>query len=202
MTITPAGGYDIDLDWNDLSYLEEGYDVEHRVNGGSWSTMDELSAGTTTYTNYDVICKAGENNHEYRIKVYANETTLDGYSPIRGYDPCMAPRVAVAPPKLATPFTDGAPTLSITPTETELVGSYPNPFNPSTVVRYSLKETSEVRLSVYNLLGRLVAELVSGVQNEGRHEAVFDGGHLPSGVYQVVLATPSSTHSQTVLLLK
>ncbi len=64
-----------------------------------------------------------------------------------------------------------------------LEANYPNPFNPSTVIRYALPEESVVRLEVFDLTGRSVALLMDGPQAAGAHEVVFDAASLPSGVY-------------------
>lgn len=74
------------------------------------------------------------------------------------------------------------PPLSI-PAGFELEQSYPNPFNPKTVIGFSLPVSTDVRLSVYDPLGREVAVLVNGKLSPGQHQAEFDATALPSGVY-------------------
>ncbi|RPH91987.1 MAG: T9SS C-terminal target domain-containing protein, partial [Calditrichaeota bacterium] len=61
--------------------------------------------------------------------------------------------------------------------------NYPNPFNPTTQITYSLPRTSEVKLQVFDMLGRDVATLVDGVQLQGEHTVSFQAGDLPSGIY-------------------
>ncbi|MCC6396332.1 MAG: T9SS type A sorting domain-containing protein [Bacteroidetes bacterium] len=61
--------------------------------------------------------------------------------------------------------------------------AYPNPFNPSTRIRFALPESGQVRLLVYNQLGQVVKELVNGFRSAGYHEVTFDTAGLPSGVY-------------------
>jgi choice-of-anchor B domain-containing protein len=61
--------------------------------------------------------------------------------------------------------------------------NYPNPFNPETSIEYFLPSGGEVRLDVYDVLGRVVASLVNGVQAEGKHRVLFSATNLPSGVY-------------------
>jgi plastocyanin len=61
--------------------------------------------------------------------------------------------------------------------------NFPNPFNPSTVIAYSLPTRASVSLTVYNTLGGMVAELSNGLQEAGHHHIAFDGSGLSSGVY-------------------
>ena len=65
--------------------------------------------------------------------------------------------------------------------------NFPNPFNPSTVIEYSLAKTEPVRIDVFDLLGRHVSTVVEGIQAPGVHRAQFDAGNLASGVYFYVL---------------
>jgi hypothetical protein len=76
--------------------------------------------------------------------------------------------------------------------------NFPNPFNPSTTLRYTLPEAGSVTLKVYSLLGQEVATLVEGTAAAGQHAAVWngrnaDGGTAASGVYLYRLTvTPAS----------
>jgi len=72
-----------------------------------------------------------------------------------------------------------------------LYNNYPNPFNPETVIKFSLKEKSNVTLDVYNIAGQKVAELVSGEMEKGFYERKFDGTKLSSGVYIFRLSAQS-----------
>jgi hypothetical protein len=89
-----------------------------------------------------------------------------------------------------------------------LYNNYPNPFNPETVIKFSLKEKSNVTLTVYNIEGQKVAELINGEMEKGFYEERFDGTNLSSGVYVIRLSAQSlesTTHySKTMksLLLK
>ncbi len=64
-----------------------------------------------------------------------------------------------------------------------LHGNYPNPFNPTTTINYQLSSISHVTLDVYDLTGRMVAQLVDGTREAGQHEVTFDASDLSSGVY-------------------
>ena len=65
----------------------------------------------------------------------------------------------------------------------KLTQNYPNPFNPSTTIKYTIAEKSFVTINVYDLLGRDVADLVSGEKNTGSYNVVFNGANLSSGIY-------------------
>jgi hypothetical protein len=80
--------------------------------------------------------------------------------------------------------------------------NFPNPFNPRTVIRYQLSAVSDVRLVVYDLLGREVAVLVDRVMDAGTHEASFDGSGLPSGIYVYRLKAGSFSESRKLTLIR
>lgn len=66
--------------------------------------------------------------------------------------------------------------------------NYPNPFNSSTAIRYQIADDSNVRLSIYNLLGEKVTDLVNEKQPAGEHEMTWDASEYSSGVYFYRLA--------------
>lgn len=69
------------------------------------------------------------------------------------------------------------------PTQFAVQHNYPNPFNPSTTISFDLPENSNVRLIVYDVLGREVAQLVNGAREAGYHSATWDASIMASGVY-------------------
>lgn len=80
--------------------------------------------------------------------------------------------------------------------------NFPNPFNPSTVIRFSLERTSEVQLVVFDLAGREVAVIHSGLTAAGRHDFVFDGAALASGIYFLRLETEEGSLTRKMILEK
>ena len=83
-----------------------------------------------------------------------------------------------------------------------LLQNYPNPWNPSTTIRYGLPHASFVTLSVYNTVGQQVARLVNEQQQSGYHEATFRGEGLASGVYFYRIQAGDFVASRKLLLLK
>jgi len=89
------------------------------------------------------------------------------------------------------------------PVSTALLPAYPNPFNPVAVVPFTVAEAGEVRLAVYDLLGREVARLVGAHTEAGAHTARFDASHLASGTYLVRMTAPGGfVQTQRLTLLK
>ncbi|MGA8264581.1 MAG: T9SS type A sorting domain-containing protein [Ignavibacteriaceae bacterium] len=84
----------------------------------------------------------------------------------------------------------------------ELEQNYPNPFNPTTTISYQLQTVSNVKLIVYDVLGRPVATMVNERQTAGRHLAKFDAGGLPSGVYFYRLQAGSLVRTKKMILLQ
>ena len=69
------------------------------------------------------------------------------------------------------------------PQEYNLLQNYPNPFNPSTTIFFNLKKKSNVNITVYDMLGHQVAELLNEVKEAGQFSVQFDGSNLSSGMY-------------------
>ncbi len=82
------------------------------------------------------------------------------------------------------------------------VRAYPNPFNPTTTLAFTLAESADVELAVYNTLGQRVALLADGMYDAGAHEAVFAAGSLPSGIYLYRLRAGSDFQSGQLMLVK
>ena len=80
--------------------------------------------------------------------------------------------------------------------------SYPNPFNPTTTIRYSIPQTAIVTLEVFDDVGRIVTTLVNGKEDTGEHSVLFDASKLGSGVYICRLITGDILLTNKLVLLK
>ena len=88
------------------------------------------------------------------------------------------------------------------PEQFTLSQNFPNPFNPSTQIEYSIPFSSHVTLRVYDLMGREVATLFEGVRQPGNFVAIFDGSGLSSGVYFYKLIAGGSSFTKKLILVK
>ncbi len=91
---------------------------------------------------------------------------------------------------------------STIPQTTLLEQNYPNPFNPTTTIRYQLVRSGHVRLTIWNILGRRVATLLDGNQQQGFHQITFNASHLASGVYFYSLKADDRVLVKKMLLMK
>lgn len=94
------------------------------------------------------------------------------------------------------------------PQRIRLFQNYPNPFNPLTTIRFQLDQPRQVRLEIFDQLGRRVDEIVNEVRPAGEHEFFYNASHLTSGVYMYRMKIPGSgdspaeVHTRKFTLLK
>jgi hypothetical protein len=184
-TGTRVSRVSVTLTWTTLSESQNyGFIVQRRENASSpWTEIPgsfQAGFGTTTsahhYAYTDSV--AGPGAREYRL----DQRDLSGTS-------------HYSDPVLVAGVTDVTEALGA-PRELALLQNYPNPFNPVTVIPFELPAalegggTSEVRLSVTDVLGREVAVLFSGNLAPGSYRFPFDAARLASGMYFCRLSTP------------
>lgn len=156
-----------------------GFDIERKSANGNWEKAGFVKGnGTTTsrsdYQFTDPMSKTGK--YLYRLK----QIDLDGSASYSG---------------------ETEVDLSL-PTEFALEQNFPNPFNPSTVIRYALPASGNVTLTVYNSLGEAVKTLVNSSKEAGYHEVSFNATDLPSGLYLYELKAGSFSSVKKMLLMK
>ncbi len=151
----------VTLNWSTATETNNsGFEVERKFNGSDFATVSFINGnGTTTaihnysFTDYNLI----EGNYSYRLK----QVDFNGQS-------------------------EYSKTINVeitTPVEFNLAQNFPNPFNPSTKISFGLAVDSKVKLSVYNLLGEQVAQLLNSNLTAGTHNVSFNASNLNSGVY-------------------
>ncbi|HPI73147.1 MAG TPA: T9SS type A sorting domain-containing protein [bacterium] len=88
------------------------------------------------------------------------------------------------------------------PERCALLPNYPNPFNAGTTISFTLPQEERVKLSVFNLLGQRVADLLDGAMGSGVHKIVWQAEHMPSGLYFCTFEAGAFSQTQRMLLLK
>ena len=88
------------------------------------------------------------------------------------------------------------------PSSYSLQQNYPNPFNPVTMINYQLPMTSEVELSIYNLLGQKVVTLVSEKQKAGQYQVQWDATGFPSGIYYYMIKAGEFSQVKKMVLVR
>ena len=87
------------------------------------------------------------------------------------------------------------------PNEFSLKGCYPNPFNPSTTIEWTMKHSENHRVDIYNTNGQLIDVISQGYINPGYYQATWDGTSYPSGIYIVRLLVGSDLIGTTKVML-
>ena len=143
---------------------------------------------TETFTNADV------GSSTFQLAVYFNGYTFD-------LDDWYVDDIMLSGDgTLADP-------VEVAPIYTELLGNYPNPFNPSTKINFSIKDDSRVSLQIYNMKGQLVKSLLNEVIETGDHTISWNGTDnsnksVSSGVYFYKMKTPNFTATKKMILMK
>ncbi|RPI06640.1 MAG: T9SS C-terminal target domain-containing protein [Ignavibacteriae bacterium] len=88
------------------------------------------------------------------------------------------------------------------PNTFSLFTNYPNPFNPSTKIRYAIPQNSYITLKVFDLRGREIATLVNEKKAPGNYEVTFNAGNLTSGIYFYQLRTENYIQTKKMILLQ
>jgi hypothetical protein len=123
--------------------------------------------GASKSTNYQVVNAVGQPSPVSVIQS-ANYTVSAGF---------------LADEKLTTSIDESNTAPKLLPTHFRLFQNYPNPFNPETTIQFCVKEPRLVELTVFDLLGRKVAELVNNHYKPGQYQIMFDASKLPTGIY-------------------
>ncbi len=189
---------------------------------GSWDSLGQavdvkisLNAGTTV----DTLGLQADNGYTAEMKVNLRKL---GYPAGRGdgvlfFGVCMFDGDSFDPPSTSygsrvwfmreQDWQDGAAWMWMDPNavvtsvgrdneivlkEFKLFGNYPNPFNPSTTIKFSMPNSNDVTLEVFDVLGRLVSVQHLGLRQTGVQEITFNASHLASGMYNYRLRTASN----------
>jgi chitinase len=169
----------------------------------AWDTLSQvpylMDPSKTSLDSFDdsasiaIKCNYAKTSGLAGVMIWAlGEDLWGGAQPLMiAVGKAMSPATGVSP-QSAPPVAEGF----------VLYGNYPNPFNPSTKVRYRLPHRVPVSLVVYNSLGQEVARLVSGIEEAGMHEVQFEAGGLASGIYICRIRAGEFVQARGMMLLK
>ncbi len=186
---TPKFGW-VEIRWDaNLESDVNLYEVSRMIPefGGTWGVI-----GTTTNTFFrdtEMLYAPGGGlvHSNYRVRAKDTQNKYSIYSDVVG--------VRAEPLGKESYLTENVD-------DYELSANYPNPFNPSTIINYSVKEAGVVKIKVFDILGAEVAELVNETKEAGYHLTEFNASSLPSGVYIYTLQVNGFVSSKKMLLMK
>jgi len=165
------------------------YNIYRKIDTSAWS----LIAQTTSleYTDTEMLINIpGDLAPNLFYKILAS-------SELPGYDTSNTVQASAEKGKNKITANNEIAELSYS-----LDQNYPNPFNPETRINYDIKENGLVQLTVYNILGQTIKELVNEIQSAGSHSVNFNAADLPSGVYIYKLKSGDYLSSRKMLLVK
>ena len=183
---TPGDGR-VTLNWSTASETDNDHFVLYRRVAGSTVfdryTQIDGSGTTTTQRDYTYIDNAVVNGVTYEYQLA--DVDINGVETVH--------EMIVE----ATPFAGAE-----VPTEYALHQNYPNPFNSTTMFRFDIKETGQVTLRIFDLMGREVATLVNDERSAGFHTISWDASELATGIYFYRLEVNGFTDVKKMLFLK
>jgi hypothetical protein len=205
LIVTVVGGQGVTypkLEWNlnseyDVVESSQAYLIERRLNvfgNGNWTAWEEIGnegGSSSTYIDYSINdAGSGPKKAQYRIRAKDINNNYSNYSSVVevSYGTSQQKIVPILSPDVIRSYA--------------LNQNFPNPFNPTTSISYSLEKPGYVSLIVYNLLGQEVAELVNESQEKGYHAVNFNASNLPSGIYIYKLNAGEFTAIKKMQLIK
>jgi hypothetical protein len=185
LTAMTAPGTQINLGWRDNSSSETGYRIARKTGvSGTYSEIDTVGSNVTSYSNTGLT----ENTtYYYRVRGY-NSLVNSNYS------------------NEANAATAGATSVarfsSVVPDRYSLSPNYPNPFNPTTTIEFSVPKQGVVVLTIYNALGMRIEVLLNEHLEPGYYRTQWTPRDNPSGVYFYQLRTSDFTDTKKLLLVR
>ena len=180
-----AGENEIALSWNTASEQNIDYYLIERQSGAEWNSLARInslgdSPTGNSYSFMDVSVMEGR-LYSYRLTSREFDGTL------------------LVHDRIVTASVTGSP---VNATEYDLYQNYPNPFNPATTISFSLPEAGNIRLVVFDVLGRELAELANGHSDAGLHTVEFNAAALSAGTYFYQLTAGDFSAVRKLILVK
>lgn len=206
--------YDFDGDGTPEAYFGgSGYDDILKWDGSAWTTWTTDSTAGGFVSKMDVGDLDGDGNYEL---ITPHQSVLDSMEQVTGDSTSGFDTTTVVNPHIwfvrVSEFGDDELGVTnyriVTPMDYELENAYPNPFNPTTTINYTLPINKEISLIVYNQLGQKITTLVDNrQQNAGTYQVVWNGTNsygkkVASGVYFYMLKYGNYSQTKKVTFLK
>ncbi|MDC0480275.1 glycine-rich protein [Candidatus Marinimicrobia bacterium] len=181
-----------------LSPTEDGYETQAEQVNLSWDVTN-LPAGITLELNNNIT---GQNiNLTGYPSANINLPSKGGFS-TSGDFMATYPVVGQSQFTLSVYGTLAAVEDDVLPERLTLHSAYPNPFNPSTLIRFDLSNADMVSLDIFDIAGKQVASLISEYMTPGSHQINWNPGNLSSGLYLVNLVVGTETFNQKITFIK
>ena len=171
----------VNLNWQTATELNnQGFEIQRKLENSDWITIGfRTGKGTTTeptsYFYEDDISEISAQKLLYRLK----QIDFDG----------------------TVSYSDEIEVVT-QPFDYALCQNYPNPFNPETIIKYEIPQISNVKIEVFDVLGRVVKVLVDEQKTAGRYEIKFDASSLASGIYYYRIKANEFVQTKKMMLIK
>jgi hypothetical protein len=177
-----VSGKTVKLDWSTATETNNlSFDVQRKYDAIVWQTIGSIKGnGTTTQTQYYSFSDDLSNYSSSKISYRLKQVDLDGsftYSNEISVDN-----------NIVSSF--------------ELEQNFPNPFNPSTKIRFNIPMTEKVRIEVFNAVGNKAATLLNEVKEAGSHELQLNADNWATGVYFYKISAGNFSATKKMLLIK
>lgn len=168
------------LNWNTATELNnQGFDIEQSFDNQKFEKIGFVAGfGTTTE----------QKSYSYKVKNVVTEKTYYRLKQV-DFDGQFE-------------YSSTIEVNGITPKKFSMEQNYPNPFNPSTKIDFTLPIESNVKISIYNLIGQKVSEIVNAKFNAGKHSFEFNASNLSSGIYLYKIEAGDFTSTKKMQLIK
>ncbi len=176
-----VNGNNVYLFWETVTEINNfGFEIERKAQNSSWQKIGFVPGNGTSNSpkHYNFIDQniSSVGMYYYRLKQYDTDGTFD-------YSEIIAAEI-------------------VSPTKFSLKQNFPNPFNPSTTISFSLPIKSNVKINVYNQIGQLVEQVLNSVFDAGNHKIIFNAKNLSSGVYFYEIQTDNFKSIKKMTLIK
>lgn len=177
--------------WNS-SYYAKIYEIQISNDASTWTTVYVNNSGSKGTQDFIFTPNVARYVQIYMTKYNKSTYRITEFALYSGSSTAAKRHVETAATVAAT----------VIPSEFILEQNFPNPFNPSTQIRFGLPEASHVTIKVFNVNGAEITTLVEGTLASGTHTIVFNAGHLATGTYFYVMQAGAVRQVRRLMLVK